>query len=122
MTHGGGVKAVALVESADHVCVRYRLAPYVAALGLEFVPFAKSLFSRLKQYQSISKFDAVILQRTLLSSFELRVLRKYAKRLIFDFDDAIWLRDSYSKSGYSHKRLRRFANVIRQADRIVAGN
>ncbi len=113
---------MALVESVDHVCVRYRLAPYAAALGLEIVPFERTLLARLWQYQSLHRYDAVILQRTLLSSFELRTLRKHAREIVFDFDDAIWLRDSYSTRGVSQKRQRRFANVVRSADQIVAGN
>jgi glycosyltransferase involved in cell wall biosynthesis len=121
------VHAAALVESVDHVCVRYRLAAFRDALEnvghtLDLIPLARSIFGRLKQYQSASRYDAVILQRTMLSSFELGVLRRNARRLIFDFDDAIWRRDSYSPKAESRKRSRRFADVVKQADGIVAGN
>ena len=122
------MKALALVASETHVCVRYRLAAFRTALAaaghtLELRPLAKRLLARLRQYQSVSQFDAVILQRTLLSGFEIGVLKRNARRLIFDFDDAIWQRDSYSTKGSDcRRRSRRFANVIRSADRILAGN
>jgi glycosyltransferase involved in cell wall biosynthesis len=44
-------------------------------------------------------------------------------RLIFDFDDAVWLRDSYSPRGFhSPRRLARFRATVRAADAVVAGN
>jgi hypothetical protein len=42
---------------------------------------------------------------------------------LFDFDDAVFLRDSYASKGmYSPRRLRRFADTIRHVDFVVAGN
>lgn len=110
--------AIALVESVEHVCVRYRLAPF----GFRLVPLAPKLLGRLRQYRQAMRADAVILQRTLLPRFELNYLRNHAKRLIFDFDDAIWRRDSYCRKTHSAKRQRRFDQTVAAADAVVAGN
>jgi len=65
----------------------------------------------------------VILQRKLLPSWQLAVLRRHAKRLIFDYDDAVLYRDSYDRRGpRSARRERRFAATVRQADTVIAGN
>src|SRR5262249_15327601 len=67
--------------------------------------------------------DAVVLQRKLLPKWQLAFLRRRVRRLIFDFDDAIWLRDSYSAKGFeSTRRQRRFAATVRAADLVIAGN
>jgi hypothetical protein len=43
-------------------------------------------------------------------------LRRRVRRLIFDFDDAVWLRDSYSAKGFDDpKRAARFCATIARA-------
>jgi glycosyltransferase involved in cell wall biosynthesis len=122
------VNIVALVESESHVCCRYRLAafrPWLEAAGhaLALRALPKSLFARLRLYRTLRAADAVIVQRRLLPVAELTLLRRWARRLVFDFDDAVWLRDSYSPRGFgSRKRGRRFRAAVAAADLVVTGN
>jgi glycosyltransferase involved in cell wall biosynthesis len=59
----------------------------------------------------------------LLPAYQLRFLRRHARRLIFDFDDAVFHRDSYHRKGIvSKRRARQFGNIVRAADLVVAGN
>ena len=119
---------LALVEAENHVCCRYRVAafrPQLEAAGhtLAIRALPKSFFARLKTYAVARQADVVILQRKLISRFETAWLRRRAKRLIFDFDDAIWLRDSHSGKGFDDaKRTRRFRAIADSADAVVAGN
>ena len=119
---------LALVEAENHVCCRYRIAafrPHLEAAGhtLTMEELPKKFFGRLKNYATAREADVVILQRKLISRFETRYLRSRAKRLIFDFDDAIWLRDSHSGKGFDDaKRTRRFRVLADSADAVVAGN
>ncbi|MCX7701683.1 MAG: glycosyltransferase family 4 protein [Gemmataceae bacterium] len=116
------MQLTAIVEGFDHVCCRYRvrpLEPLVAAHGgvLRYETKAPGIFS------GPPSSDAVLVQRRLLSGWSRRWLRRGARHLIFDFDDAVWLRDSYSPRGLvSGRRLRRFRSIIEEADLIVAGN
>ncbi len=122
------MNVVALVESESHVCCRYRVAafrPALAAAGysLAIRPLPRSLWNRVRLYRTLRPADVVVLQRRLLPGFELALVRKWARRLVFDFDDAVWLRDSYSPKGFaSRKRGRRFRATVRAADLVVAGN
>ena len=59
--------------------------------------------------QARNHLAEIALQRFLLPGWQLSFLRKQVERLVFDFDDAVFLRDSYSSKGLHHpRRLRRF--------------
>lgn len=117
----------ALVESTEHVCCRYRIAafrPFLEAAGhtLEIRPLPRNWWARLRLFSSMGGAN-VILQRKLLPGWQLSLLRSRVARLVFDFDDAVYLRDSYSSRGLRHAgRLRRFAGTVRASDAVVAGN
>lgn len=122
------MRVAALVDSTDHVCCRYRLRafqPFLAEAGhsLELHSRPRGFWKRWSIGRGTELADAVILQRALLSSAEIEVLRRRVRTLIFDFDDAIWLRDSYSPKGIeSRRRCRRFRALLRRCDSVVAGN
>ena len=122
------MRLAALVESPDHVCARYRLAafqPSLAGAGhrLELSALPRHPWGKLTLGRLQRDADAIILQRKLLSPIEVALLRLRARRLLFDIDDAVWLRDSYSGKGFaSAKRMSRFRTAVRAADIVVAGN
>jgi glycosyltransferase involved in cell wall biosynthesis len=74
---------------------------------------------RLLLYRNLGPYDAVVLQKRLLSRMELFVLRNMARRLVYDVDDAVM----YDAHGEEYaRRRRRFANTMRTADLVVCGN
>jgi glycosyltransferase involved in cell wall biosynthesis len=121
------VQLVALVEAPDHVCCRYRLAafrPHLERAGhaLALCPLPAGWLARWRLFRSLAG-ASVILQRKLLPGWQLALLRRHVRHLLFDLDDAVFLRDSYSRRGLHHPgRLRRFAATARACDAVVAGN
>lgn len=116
----------ALVESPNHVCCRYRLRafqPSLKASGHEvhFRAFPPSLFEPILD-PSIRP-DLVILQRRLPDWWQRRKLNRIPVPILFDFDDAVWLRDSYSPKGFhSSKRASRFRRLMNSVAGVTAGN
>jgi glycosyltransferase involved in cell wall biosynthesis len=118
----------ALIENLEHVCCRYRLAAFRPALEqaghtlhLEALP--RHWWSRLRLFRRFRNTDLVILQRKLLQPWQFVCLRQAASLLVYDFDDAVFLRDSYAAKGlHSLGRLRRFTATVRAADAVIAGN
>jgi glycosyltransferase involved in cell wall biosynthesis len=122
------MRATALVKAADHVCCRYRLAalrPAFARAGwtLDLRPWPEGWLSRLLLRRELGNPDLLILQRKLAPAWQLPLLRRAAPLLAFDFDDAVFLRDSYSPRGcHCPRRARAFAATVRAADVVLAGN
>ena len=80
------MRVLALVESVNHVCCRYRLTAFRSLLekaghqlGLQSLP--RSWWSWLHIGQVVRFADAVILQRRLLAGWQLHLLRKASQRL-----------------------------------------
>jgi glycosyltransferase involved in cell wall biosynthesis len=122
------VQVTALVENSGHVCCRYRLAafrPFLESAGhrLEFRQLPATGWGWMRLRQDLQAADVVLLQRRLLKSWQLHLLRRASRTLVFDFDDAVFLRDSYHVKGiHSPGRQRRFAAIVQAADVLVAGN
>ena len=121
------MKILALIESADHVCYRYRFNAMAWALAqegllLKAVPIQKGL-GRISTLLAGSRAEIVILQRKLLPAWQLAILRRNAKCLVYDIDDALFRRDTFTRrKQQSHSRLSRFRGIVRAADAVLAGN
>ena len=76
----------------------------------------------MRLFRQLRKADVVVVVRKLFGRVETRVLRWYAQRLVFDFDDAIIYRDSRRKNPFSRSRAKRFGVTVRAADLVIAGN
>jgi glycosyltransferase involved in cell wall biosynthesis len=119
---------LALVDAPDHVCCRYRILAFQPALNRQSIrlhvnALGGGVLQRLAQFSRPIQQNVVLLQRKLLPGWQLRLLRRRAVRLVFDFDDAILFRDSYDPRGpESTRRARRFALTVRLADMVLAGN
>ena len=89
--------------------------------------FEKKTFKRIFQIVKSRKFDIIFIQKKLIPIWQLLLLKLFAKRIVFDFDDAIFSRDLNhkplnEKSWYSLTRYFRFKYVCKFANLIIAGN
>ena len=128
MESGATKRLAALIQSADHLCYRYRLAAFAPALAargwtIDPVVIPPGSLATLQLHRRLASADVVLLQRRLFAWLRLGLVRRSAQLLVFDFDDAVYCRDTATdRPAESAGRQRRFRSVIRQADAILAGN
>src|SRR5689334_1101394 len=122
------MRVLGLYQHPGHVCFRYRLEafrPHLEAAGhdVEFCGWPRWWLFEGGFFQKLRAADLVVVQRRLLPPRQLERVRQAARTLVFDFDDAVFLRDSFDRRGPgSERRLRRFARTVQAADVVVAGN
>ncbi len=52
----------------------------------------------------------------------LRLLKRRANRIVYDFDDSVMYRNSTAQNPLSKTRRRRFVRLLRASDAVIAGN
>ena len=121
------MKLLFIVPRLDKASSRYRVVqylPFLERLGAEctVVELPSGLIERFRLWVSCQNYSAVVLQKRLLSAWDLFWLSRYCNKLCYDFDDAVMLPDSGKASDSSKTRQKKFSGIVNKADLVVAGN
>ncbi len=91
--------------------------PYLQQKGFE-VELCTTEMGFFALLDRIRRSDVTYVQRILLGPLKLSLLRRAAKRLIYDFDDAVM----HGAKGESGSRQRKFRNMVINADAVFGGS
>ncbi len=121
------MKVLFLIQGHAVAASRYRVLHYIPYLSQRGVEATVSLYPRtlrenIQFFGSLPGYDVVFLQRKRFNQPRLGWLRKRAKRIVYDFDDAVMYRNSKSADPLSRTRKRRFIQMIKASDFVIAGN
>jgi glycosyltransferase involved in cell wall biosynthesis len=121
------MKVAFLIHSMEVSGCRYRVLqylPYLKEHGVDgSVHFYKRTWrEKMGFYRTLTGYDILYLHRRLLSPLEFWLLRRNAKKIVYDFDDAVMYRSSRSKRSRSADRRLKFAFMMKKIDFAVAGN
>ncbi len=116
-----------LIHSLEVNSCRYRILqyfPYLKEKGIKVSIhfYRKDWLDKLKLYNTLGQYDIFYIHRKLFLPPEFWYLRKKAKKIIYDFDDAVMYRSSSSKNPHSFSRRVKFAYMMKEVDLVVAGN
>ena len=121
------MRVLILTSNPASASARYRVLQYVPALEaagatarVEAIPRHPARRRRL--FAEARKYEVTLLQKRLFWGWQLRPLRRAARRLIYDFDDAVCFRDSSRRNPRSLARALKFRAVVSRADLVIAGN
>jgi len=103
---------------------RYRALtyfPYLQETGwyVQHLTADRGPLKRLQLLQHAAQADVVVVLRKTFSAAFLYLLRRFSRHLVFDFDDAIFLR---SNGEPSNLRMQRFRGMMKACDQVWAGN
>ncbi len=121
------MKVLFLVPRMDKASTRYRVLQYMPVLdraGIEYeiVALSEKPRNRLLLARQLRAADTVFVQKKLFSFLDLFWVRKLARRLVYDFDDAVMFKSGSASSRQQARQWRRFASTAGKADLVIAGN
>ena len=118
------MKILALsVGEATVASTQFRLGQFVESLKAQGITLDITPAHQPEHWPDLSSYDLVIIQKKLLRLSLLKRVRREAKRLIFDTDDAIW--EPHGKKHFILTRLRtqaRLKAVLSAADLCTVPN
>ena len=117
------MKYLVLAKSKDNPATRYRVAPIVKKLlargDTVDINYEPGFLSQLRILFSADAYDLVYIQRKLFGPGFIKLLSRRRGRIVFDHDDAIFLKSDGSRS---NTRTIRYNSVVKAADLVLAGN
>lgn len=92
-------------------------------IDCETVLYPRGNFARWKVLRRCREFDAVLLHKKTLNIFDAFWLRRYSRKVIYSFDDAIMYYDvNPQRKPHPRKHTRPFERTIRLSAMVIAGN
>jgi glycosyltransferase involved in cell wall biosynthesis len=121
------MKVLFLIQGFEVAASRYRVLQYLPYLESKGIESTVSLYPRgigqlFRFFRELPRYDVLFLQRKRFQPGLLGLLRRKARRIVFDFDDAIMYHNSKAASPHSRTRRRRFAEMVKASDYVIAGN
>jgi len=120
------MKLLILTNNPERSSFRQRVEAYLEAMAKEGIETAvvrvpRSFFGRWRVYSQAREFDGVLLHKKGLHLLDARLLRKSARKIIFAYDDAVWL-DHKRPNHRSRSRLIPWRRSVRIADTVIVGS
>jgi len=118
-------KLLVITNNPDRPSFRQRIAIHTEALqqqGIqcELAEFPGSACARRKLFKQAAAFNAVLLQKKTLNLLNAGHLRRYSKKIIYDYDDAVMYSPKHpERNSFSH--FRAFRRTVSLADLVIAG-
>ncbi|NIO06263.1 MAG: glycosyltransferase [Proteobacteria bacterium] len=121
------MRVLFLIQGWKVAASRYRVLQYIPYLEekgmeVEVKTFPRTLSENWAFFWSLPRYDVVFVQRKRLTGFRLRLFKRRARRIVYDFDDSVMYRNSTARSPVSRTRMARFARMLEACDGIIAGN
>lgn len=115
-----------LTNNPDRASFRQRIAVYLDTLrandiNCEVAKLPSGSLARRALFKRAAEFDGVFLHKKKLNFFDAIWLRRYSKKMIYNFDDAIMYSDKSPKR-YNRAHFRPWKRSVELADMVIVGS
>lgn len=115
-----------LSNNLKRASFRQRIAVHLDILrangiDCEVAKLPSGSLARRKLFKKAADFDGVFLHKKKLNFVDAFWLRRYSRKIIYNFDDAIMYSDK-NPERYSHSHLIPFRRSVKLADMVIVGN
>ena len=120
------MKLFIVTRNPDRATFRQRISVYLDTMeangiDCEVGVMPASMLARRSLFKRAAEFDAVFLHKKALNVFDAFFLRKYARKIIYTFDDAIMYSDRHPDRN-SRAHFIPFRRTVRLADMLIVGS
>jgi glycosyltransferase involved in cell wall biosynthesis len=120
------MKLLVITNNLHNASFRQRVKLHLPALrdsgfDCEVACLPRRALARRGLFRRGAGFDGVLLHKKPLNPFDAFFLRRYSRRIVYDFDDAVMYNAKAPGRNNGH-RLRAFRRTVRLADLVIAGN
>jgi glycosyltransferase involved in cell wall biosynthesis len=121
------MKALFLIQGFDVPSARYRVLQFLpawdeAGFEKEVLTHSEALKNEKRTLEIAKDCDVVFLHRKRLSPSFVKKLKRAAKRLVYDVDDAVMFNDAKHRKSQSFTRQWRYKRLVRAVDEVIVGN
>ena len=121
------IKILFLIQDEKMPSSRVRVVNLLPELEKEGIhahvmQYPSKIGGKLGLMSKCRQFDVTFLQKKLPLPLDVILLRRFSRRLIFDFDDAIYYRHDAQEVLESATRYKKFNFLVKRVDLVIAGN
>lgn len=121
------IKILFLIQDEEMPSSRVRVLNLLPELEKEGIhahvmTYPRKIVEKLGLIGKCRQFDITFLQKKMPSPVDVILLRRFSRRLVFDFDDAIYYRHDAQEVLESATRYQKFNFLVKRVDLVIAGN
>lgn len=115
-----------ITHDSERASFRQRIGIYLdhlreIGIGSKVVVLPKKEWQRHRLFRKAQNYSGVFLHKKRLNRLDAFWLRRYARKILYDFDDAVMFNENAPERD-SPSRQRLFARTVKLADLVIAGN
>ncbi len=121
------IKILFLIQDEKMPSSRVRVLNLLPELEKEGIhahvmKYPRNIGDKIGLMRKCRQYDITFLQKKLPMPFDVILLRKFSRKLVFDFDDAIYCRHDAQEVLESVTRYHKFNFLVKRVDLVIAGN